>query len=400
MPSLKLQPSASPLPCSPQKHLFGFLRRPFQAGACLLAALVLGYPGAALTQTFHSTGEMVTPRSFHFAVRLRDGRVLLGGGVSSATPGSVLSSAELYDPAKGVFTGTGALLTPRYGAASILLRDGDVLVAGGSNNSGPYGFNPLQSAELYHPATNTFSATGEMDVARANPVLVKTATDAVFVLGDEANCPSYPCTETVQRYDESSGTFVTVGALLLSRIDPAVCTLSNGEILIVSGYITGSPATAASFTAEVFDPATGASRFTAGSPQADEEHPPAVRLLSGPERSLVLLAGNPHHSAPSTIAETYDPATDSFTALTALLHVPRVNLTATWLRTHEVLLAGGDATGTAELYQPVTHDFSALIPMLAPRMGHTATLLDDGDVLIAGGAASGSPSAELFVPAH
>ena len=56
-----------------------------------------------------------------------------------------LSSAELYDPASGTWTATGSLGTARDAHTATLLPNGKVLVAGGNN--GP----ALSSAELYDP---------------------------------------------------------------------------------------------------------------------------------------------------------------------------------------------------------------------------------------------------------
>ena len=58
--------------------------------------------------------------------------------------GDYLASAELYDPATGTWTTTGPLATPIYGHTATLLPNGKVLVAGGYNGS-----IPLPSAELY-----------------------------------------------------------------------------------------------------------------------------------------------------------------------------------------------------------------------------------------------------------
>jgi hypothetical protein len=58
--------------------------------------------------------------------------------------GNTLAAAELFDPNSSTFTGTGGLLAPREAHTATLLKDGTVLVTGGVN-SGP----ALATAELY-----------------------------------------------------------------------------------------------------------------------------------------------------------------------------------------------------------------------------------------------------------
>ena len=65
----------------------------------------------------------------HTATLLPNGKVLVAGGVGINE--LVLASAELYDPASGTWTATGSLGTAREFHTATLLPNGNVLVAGG-----------------------------------------------------------------------------------------------------------------------------------------------------------------------------------------------------------------------------------------------------------------------------
>ena len=111
------------------------------------------------------TGSMTTERGAHAASLLASGKVLVAGG---SNPGSVLSSAELYDPASGQWTTTGSMTTPRWEfLKSTSLPDGNVLVAGGNVAADvPNVF--LSTAEVYDPTSGTWKANGSMASARGS----------------------------------------------------------------------------------------------------------------------------------------------------------------------------------------------------------------------------------------
>jgi hypothetical protein len=105
---------------------------------------------------------------------LNTGKVLVVGG----TGAPALPSAELYDPATGTFTPTGSMLSGREMLAAILLPDGRVLAAGGWDGS-----TVLQSAEIYEPGTGTWTPTSSMNDARVLQTITRLPNGDVLVTG-------------------------------------------------------------------------------------------------------------------------------------------------------------------------------------------------------------------------
>ena len=76
---------------------------------------------------------MTTTRFFSTATLLPNARVLIAGGSNESQTLSI-ASAEIYDPASGTFSPTGGMSTARPFATATLLADARVLVAGGDSN--------------------------------------------------------------------------------------------------------------------------------------------------------------------------------------------------------------------------------------------------------------------------
>lgn len=124
------------------------------------------------TNAWTFTGELFTWRFGHNATLLEDGRVLVAGGLFYATTPSPhdesLDTAELYDPGSGNWFSVGKLnVARRYHTAS-RLHDGRVMVAGGVEHdlySG--GYVALATAELYDPATFTWTRIADLNEPRS-----------------------------------------------------------------------------------------------------------------------------------------------------------------------------------------------------------------------------------------
>jgi hypothetical protein len=179
-----------------------------------------------------------------------------------------------------------------------------------------------------------------------------------------------------------------LGPLAVPRTAHTATALSDGRVLIVGGRDSAGTVLAA---AEIFNPATQTSTAIGALLVARTGHT-ATLLRNG----RVLIAGGTNATGPLASVEIFDPAAleSGFRLVAAHMGTARTRHTATLLSGGNVLIAGGDDAGTAEIFDPATETFSsALLAMAAPRIGHTATLFSDNSVLLAGG---NTNSMELF----
>jgi hypothetical protein len=106
---------------------------------------------------------MNVTRYGHKTILLANGQVL---AVTGAPVNTTLDrSAELYNPATGTWTLTGTPAMFHEGGSATLLANGQVLLAGGDD---PFNFSPpafTAAAELYNPATGQWSPTDSMPSA-------------------------------------------------------------------------------------------------------------------------------------------------------------------------------------------------------------------------------------------
>ena len=219
-------------------------------------ALVLGTHDAEIydpvTGSFASAGPYAAALGnlLTTAITLADGRVLVLG----------CDPAQLFDPATNSFSTTGSLsATGLYGMdlySATLLKDGRVLVAGGMGDW------RTAAAVLYDPKTGTFTTTGSMNDARDAHAAVLLADGHVLILGGDGwACSGTGCyfsgsLSSAEIYDPATGTFSRAGYMNVDRTEPTATLLQNGDVLVTGGYrycgigcFNGSTA-----TAEIYHP--------------------------------------------------------------------------------------------------------------------------------------------------
>jgi flagellar hook assembly protein FlgD len=323
--------------------------------------------------TFEAAAPMNSPRGrAHAATLLLNGKVLVTGGNNGIMP---VSSAELYDPVDGTFSDMDSMAVARGYHTSTLLPDGKVLIAGGSDETGA----SVAVAELYDPDTNTFSTTGAMNAGRHIHAAALLANGKVLITGGYSNGAPVSSAEI---YDPATGKFSATGSMSSARAYPKTVPLWNGKVLVTGGYDGSTPV----LSSELYDPSSG--QFSVSGPMR-------TRRLGGHTATLlpngkVLVAGGDEYGNNNALysAEVYDPATGAF-APTALMSMGRIfHAAALLLPNGRVLVCGGyngsASVASADLYNfgfgwPVSLESIKVSPSSATvELGGTQQFLATG----------------------
>jgi hypothetical protein len=195
---------------------------------------------------------MAVARARHTAVLLPDGEVLVAGGATTfhLDAGIVTASAELFNPRTNSWRAAASMPEPRYVQGSVLLHDGRVLLAGGwyaMSNADP----SHETAVIYDPATDKWSATGSMTTARAEFGLAMLPDGRVLVAGGTDK--DYNLTVTAELFDPVTGSWTPTGNLKVATMWSAIQTLADGRVLISGGGLDAS-ATKVTAACEIYSP--------------------------------------------------------------------------------------------------------------------------------------------------
>ena len=186
------------------------------------------------TRTFTLTGRMVTARSGHTATLLKNGKVLLVGGTGVGW--AFLADAELYDPVAKTFTATSSMATARESHTATLLSGGKVLITGGHKGRRP-SVTIYSSAEIYDPTSGTFTAAGNMTRGRHKHDAIVLSDGRVLIAGGSDERDGRGAYVSAEVYNPVTGAFTSTGNMNLPRykLQGTAVLLNGGKVLIAGG---------------------------------------------------------------------------------------------------------------------------------------------------------------------
>jgi N-acetylneuraminic acid mutarotase len=367
------------------------MRRAVFASYVLIVASVVGIAamGAVSTQasapagTWSKVASLMTGRVKHTATLLRNGNVLIAGGLNPAN--MALASAEVYNPATNNWSPAGSMAKARLDHTATLLPSGKVLVTGGWDAPAPA--NSLASAELYDPATNAWSPAAPMVGSRTFHTATLLADGRVLVVGGQgfrmragAFDVSLPNAEI---YDPESNHWSTTAPVGFSRVGQTVTRLADGRILVAGGQ--GDAGIMKS--TEIYNATED--RWISAAPMGVARSGHVATVLRNGDVFVAGGRGEEPNFLPVTVTsgEIYDPSINKWVTVASMADIDGVN-TATPLRNGMVLVVGYGQS-QPELYDPARNAWSRTGPSTRGHLD-TSTLMADGRVLLVGGYGSES----------
>ncbi len=159
---------------------------------------------------------MITARDVHAATLLAGGEVLVAGGIAGNQDSA---RAEIYDPATSTWSAVPSMANPRAYLSATLLGSGKVLVAGGGG---------LASTEIYDPVASAWSPGPSMAIARDGCPATLLPSGQVLVEGGHY----YALAEV---YNPVTSTWSAAPSMAAERDSHAATLLADGRVLVAGG---------------------------------------------------------------------------------------------------------------------------------------------------------------------
>jgi len=254
---------------------------------------------------------------------------------------------------------------------AVLLNSGNVLCFGG-NDGWVSALVYHASAEIYNPGTNTWSNTNSMSEARDNFASALLPNGNVLAIGGKNSGTSG--LSTCEIFNVGTNTWSAGPSMTWGRWGHNAVTLQDGRVLVAGGDDNYGN------SAEIYDPVGNTWTLTPDMQYEHGQYSTMVVLADG----KVLCAGGWFALPDGTIAEVYDPILNTWTAVGNMGQDRSLKPSSVLLTDGKVLIVGGTSSGTAEIFDPSTGNFTATAPPSTGRGHAQAFRLNDGKVFTFG----------------
>jgi hypothetical protein len=170
---------------------------------------------------------MTSPRERHGMAILTDGRVLIVGGFRSTTS-SYLNTTLIYDPVANSYTTSGPMGTSRADFAILRLPDGRVVVAGGT-----IGGSDVASMETFTVGTGTWAFTTDPLPGPRRQISAIVLTNGKVLLAGGSNMGAVR--RDVVILDPATGLVTPFTKLNAGRRAAGIALLPGGTVIVVGG---------------------------------------------------------------------------------------------------------------------------------------------------------------------
>lgn len=182
------------------------------------------------TRVFLETAPMISSHSQHVAVTLPNGNVFVAGGYKGLN--TVTGSAEIYSSTSVAWTAAADMTTlganrKRAISAGVQLKDGRIMLCGGTNESGI-----LSSVIAYDPSANSWADLAPMPSALRDHTATLLFDGRVLVAGGN---DGFGETASSFVYDPTGNTWTVVNPLGTPRFGHSATLLPNGSVLVSGG---------------------------------------------------------------------------------------------------------------------------------------------------------------------
>ncbi len=264
---------------------------------------------------------MPTPvRDFGW-VQLDDGRIFTVGGYTLSNANNTYTGiAQIYNPATGVWSSAGSTnwAAAHMQVTNLGYGDGRILITGGyklNNNNSTTVFN---KSAIYYPLTNTWNANaGTMTVARYGHKTVGLSNGKALVVGGgiampamstNSNCLQTVC-KTAEIYDPATSTFTATPALSYPKQHfSLIHNMTTNRVWAIGGMIGTCSSTG---SVEIYDVATNT--WSVG-PSLNTPRNNATARGFGPNK-IIIMGGWDCNGVPVLSSEIYDPTTNAWTVI-------------------------------------------------------------------------------------